>query len=267
MAKILSTINLGIVKIERDLIPVPRDDYLLESEVRTPLRGRLFGWMYTSNAWLIISAVYLAIALQDALERQDVILRVAFVTSIYWNFWASNNLHNGDLAERVATRATELASYRHDQLSISCILLTSYLLWGKRLFFEGYSADGIYVSAICTLLVFLTQLFWLTPSIVDLAEEQFSKTWRAGSTFTKRVLAVQYTMMVVLVKTALESQTPRLHLKVAGIVWFVYLPGMICFAMKTKRPNPVPRFGVHEMFHWFTVAGHLTTMVLDCTLY
>lgn len=267
--------NFGLFSIVRDAHPItlPRQGSLLVDEDRPPLRGRLMGWMYRSNAWLLIASVYLFIKLPAALDYEDVVIRLAYVAAVQFNLQCSEYLHNADLIQAVPTKLFELNAYRYDQVSISLIMTTSGFLLGKRLLFGGPIAAAQTAQVGFTLLVTLIQVVMFTPALLKKDEATWKSQYHLWTMSSKAVLAVQFILLGgTVVRYGYSIGPPMAHLWVGPtVVYAIYVPGMLFFAAKDSIDGfLIPRTGGaghHEMFHFFCLGGYLTTLIMDCVLW
>eukprot|EP00040_Diaphanoeca_grandis_P001078 m.17423 g.17423 ORF g.17423 m.17423 type:complete len:274 (+) comp11506_c0_seq2:172-993(+) len=267
-------VNYGFISVNKgQSIALPRLGYHIDSECRPAHRGRLFSMIYHSNAWLVIGAVYLALKCDVTMTLVEFLIRVAFITAVQLGFMCSDWLHSSDLMDEDETkhkqtveeqRLDELTSLKWDMLCISLILLSSAMLWSQRLFFMGDLDILAGVSAGCVLLLIVVLWGLMKPHTL---QDEYMTHYHFSLRLGQMILGVQYTMFIKFVYTALTLDDQWAHMKVCGIIWFVYFPGMLMFAIKPYMPSTKDTFwGPHEVFHFFTFAGHLSTVILDICL-
>ena len=268
--------DFGLFRIERDggsAIELPRRGYLCDHDPRTPMRGRLFGWMYQSNAWLVISVLYLGVALPAAVDTHDVLVRVAFCVAVQFNLWISDLFHNDDLCPGGPTRAGELHAYRLDQVGIAAVQHSWSVLWAKRLFYGGGVPDALLISAAAALGVVLVNLMLCTPALLDKDEATFYRLFERYSMASKALLGLQFVGGIGgVVYTACHVAPPMAHLGLGpAAVFCVYFPGLIMFVTPQSVDRVLVPFcggmGRHEIFHLCCLGGYITTLVLDTQLW
>eukprot|EP00041_Stephanoeca_diplocostata_P007051 m.97452 g.97452 ORF g.97452 m.97452 type:complete len:325 (+) comp16698_c0_seq1:97-1071(+) len=252
-----------------------RTPYLLDATPRPLYRGQLFGWFYRSNVWLLIGVVYVMKSVMGGVSWDHILLQMGFVAAVQWNLSASDKLHNADYyreahEDESATRRRELDSYRQDIVSISCILTMAMWKWSSRCSYANVLGWGVALSVVCTLVMVAMAFTSYDGSVIlKLYPSVTTNYLKASERIRKCVLGIQYGgILGYLTYTALcfEGQ-----MKGVGAIFFVYLPGMFAYTLKAKLGTAFPnvcmsKFGGHEIFHFFIMAGHISTITMD-TMY
>jgi len=266
-----TAVNYGLITVNKgDAVELPRKGYHIDGECRPAHRGRLFSMVYHSNLWLIISAFYLAAKCDPTMTLFELGIRLTMIASVQYGFKCSDWLHCSDLYDADASKSLEeqrqheLTGLKYDMLCISLILASSCIMWAHKLFFfenldilAGFNAGGV---------VLLAFVLWgmMKPHTL---KDEYMPHYRFYLKLAQFILACQYFSMLQLVVAARNLDEQWAHLRNAGLIWFVYFPGMFCFVLKPFFPSTKTTiWGPHEVFHFFTFAGHLATMILDVSL-
>lgn len=199
-------------------------------------------WWLLTTAWFV-----LAVAIEQPLYLIPLRAAVAFTTTL--NVLTSARYHNSDRA-RPATRANEIFWLKPDLSSVSWVLSSIFALWAGHLgFCAGLGAMLVVnfgLSAVVTTLCF--GVFERTgPSVASSRAEVANKL----------IMGVQFFgFFGYMVARGLDSECA-----VNMTIWFVYLPGLLCYALNWPRDDDT--WGAHDLFHAFVLLGHLATYSFD----
>jgi hypothetical protein len=247
--------------------PNQRYSYSMDREFRPLYRGSLVAFLHRTSTWLFVSIVYCTISAMMIASPASVALRIKFCLATLWGVWASDWLHNLDRVSLPSWHhAREIRSKKcyfktpgisdleafylqHDFISISTIITANYILWCDNLRWDFGLATASLISVGCTALLSILVLVGKPegPRVLGI----------------KIILGIQFVvlylyMIVCQAWQAADNNPCSVH----SIVWFTYLPGILCYAVKPYLPQ-FQKFGPHEIFHAFVFLGHLCSMVLD----
>ena len=178
----------------------------------------------------------------------------------------SDKYHNGDLQAKPSLEY-EIGWLRCDFVGISAILSTTGALWSAHFGWRQplpllVAAEFVATAclAACAFLLFETDA---TPTCYhDPSGRTKPKPLPGPRTTLGRMCIlglmglqffVGFTYMVYLaLPTACAPNT---------IIYFTYLPGILLYAFQWPRDGP--RWGAHDLFHNFVVAGHVVSAACD----
>lgn len=226
------------------------------------------GWLNRTNFWLFLCLIYNGLGIMFLPNVASVFLRLKFSAATVWGVWASDWLHNLDRIhppawysrsaesiQRARTHAgvpgldtLEAFYLRHDMVSISAMLTANYFIWSDNLCWVENLSLATGTSVACTFAMLLLGVFAPSP---------------IGFPFLcmKAILGIQFValyfyLLVCFVSTA--NATCEWNI----VIWFTYLPGILCYALKPLLPK-FNHIGPHEIFHVFVVLGHVCSMWFD----
>ena len=172
---------------------------------------------------------------------------VAIFTTI--NVLTSTKYHNSDKAQP-ASRANEIFWLKPDLSSVSWVLSSIFALWSGHLgFCAGLGTMMIVnfgLSAIVTALCFCV-FERVGPTVASFRAEVANRA----------IMGVQFFgFFGYMVVRGLGTECA-----VNMTIWFVYLPGLLCYALNKPKDNDV--WGAHDLFHASVLMGHLAAYGFD----
>lgn len=210
-----------------------------------------------------------------------VFLRGMVIFSTIYNIWSSDRMHNLDLACTEQqhcceeTKRQEFIYWQHDEVSISMIMTTTFMLWNSNMwtFDMGRMLSAVSCGATC-LVWLLSKSKTAAASASDLA---------LGAKRTQGLMGIQFFVCFgwMVAHVLANNENMRFY----TLIWFAYLPGVLSFAIKSFNqkltvmgPDGSPvtvcrsvlglehTWGLHEVFHVSVICGHVLSAGMDVYL-
>lgn len=251
-----------------------RPDYHVDRHPRPLYRGQLFGFVYTSGLWLAISALYLGYFMMFHEESRgifDVPFRFLFCRAVYRKMRSSHLLHNSDkvyagLPDRKVA-SLELDAFLEDGFQISLIMTVAYVIIASKMHFPGDTLIGALLEAGATTVSAVLLYCFYPDEMLDYSDIQLSHTLRILERIRLSILIFQFVIVMGWYFVYFISYDDTGFRQIFGksiIIWAVYGMGMICHTCKPLLKSS--KFGGHELFHFFVMAGHCTVIAADLLL-
>jgi hypothetical protein len=192
----------------------------------------------------------LVITIASDLSAAFLASRLTFAIATVWQTWASDRLHNLDLvtSHRVDVK-TEFWYWRLDLFSIALLLASQYAMWSVSFRFDEHRLAIVLLGPVCVAIAL---------ACMDLRTFDGAFNLLAKFVFLVQFLFVGYLGLFCNLYTNCGHN---------ALIWFVYLPGFLCYLAKGWMNHEngwnFLHIGPHEVFHIFVYLGHLTTMMLD----
>jgi len=241
-----------------------RPSYYLDGDQRPLHRGAMVACFHRHSDWAVACLLYIVVgtAIGGREHAAGSVLRVLLVLATLYNLAASDWLHNLDQNVPVPLSAMEMKRvewtyYRHDLVSISSILTSSFGLWAYNLDWQSGLDYGFGASCLCTALVALIATYGMAESSLKAANPILVA--KPFVTIVRLIFFVQF-FCLLLYESRIAHHS---DLDFCFLIWLVYMPGFLCYAIKPAVTRFEFAFGAHEFFHVFVFSGHVASFTCD----
>ena len=180
------------------------------------------------------------------------LMRVLVACATSWSVFFSDKFHNSDKlgpkAQGIAAqRAWEAWWLRWDFVGISAVLSSTFGLWSAHVYFQG----------LLGVLTALSALLTGACAVAAFALFERKGTSMLGELLIKAILGIQFVVLFGYMVHDLLQTSCAPH----TVIWFTYLPGFVVYVL--KYPKDGNKFGAHDVFHVFIIAGHFVSCTCD----